>query len=230
MQQAPAGPGLSVGQIERDRRVPGADQTLGNFPSLPPAGRLLAAVFPPNPFTPHPRAVIGHRNPSGVTFRQVRANSARFSCFAPNCRGVLTTTASSARDASRGQDEIKANLPLGEGPIQPLPTPHPNSRGVRQLLQDILRPRPDPGNNVRGMPRPPASGRGERCRTVPSRLAPLIPGSCPRVRWGLSPCHRRCSSSSIRISIQRDASHFSEQRLLSLPPLCQKNPTKPTCN
>lgn len=34
VQQAPAGPSLSVGQIEWDCRVPRAYQTLGNFPSL----------------------------------------------------------------------------------------------------------------------------------------------------------------------------------------------------
>jgi len=41
VQQAPAGPSLSAGQIERDRCVPGAYQTSGNFASLQPAACWL---------------------------------------------------------------------------------------------------------------------------------------------------------------------------------------------
>lgn len=52
VQQAPAGPSLSVGQIERDRHVPRAYQTLGNFPSLQPAACWLQFFHPtPSPNT-----------------------------------------------------------------------------------------------------------------------------------------------------------------------------------
>ena len=52
VQQAPADPSLSVGQIEWDCRVPGAYQTLGNFPSLQPAACWLRFFHPtPSPST-----------------------------------------------------------------------------------------------------------------------------------------------------------------------------------
>lgn len=52
VQQAPAGPSLSVGQIEWDCRVPRAYQTLGNFPSLQLATCWLRFFHPtPSPNT-----------------------------------------------------------------------------------------------------------------------------------------------------------------------------------
>lgn len=45
---------------------------LGKLP-LPPAGCLLAVLFPSKPFTQHPRNIIGHHNLLGLTFQQVRA-------------------------------------------------------------------------------------------------------------------------------------------------------------
>jgi len=132
--------------------------------------------------------------------------------FTPYCYGVLATSASPRRDFSWGQDEIKPSVPSVEGPIQP-----PHSHGVWQLLQDILRPRPDPGNNAQGNPRPPASGRGERCRPVPSRLSPLASGSGPFCGVLSSSCG--CSSFSVPISPSEAlASRFGGQRRLCLPP------------
>lgn len=69
-----------------------------------------------------------------------------------------------------------------------------------QLLQDILQPQPDLGNNAQGIPLPPMSGQVERCWLVPSRLSALTSGSGPFL--GLQQ-HLSRSSSSTCISIHR---------------------------
>lgn len=62
VQQAPARPSRTDrAGASRPRGL----SDLGKLP-LPPAGRLLAAVFPANPFTRHPHKVTGHYNPPGV--------------------------------------------------------------------------------------------------------------------------------------------------------------------
>lgn len=51
-EQAPADPSLSVGQIEQDRRVPGAYQTLET--SSPSSRPLAGCVFSTQPLHPTP--------------------------------------------------------------------------------------------------------------------------------------------------------------------------------
>lgn len=78
------GASQTVGQIEPERRVPRAYQTLGNFsPSLP-----LAAAFPANPFARHPRKVPGHHNPLGFNFPTDETKLNQFSRFALNYYGT----------------------------------------------------------------------------------------------------------------------------------------------
>lgn len=81
-----------------------------------------------------------------------------------------------------------------------------------QPLQDILQPWPDLGNNARGIPLPPASGRGERCRLVPSRSA-LGCGSGPFPRL----------LQHLNFHPQAPASHLSGERLLLVPSCLVQN-------
>lgn len=130
-----------AGQIEPERRVPRAYQTLGNFPSLPPA-----AACPANPFTQHPQKGTGHYNPLSFNFPTYEAELEPFSCFTLNHYGVPTTLASPICDFSQRKDEIKPSVPLVVGPHCPSAPPHHLCRcWVQKLLQDILRAWPDLG-------------------------------------------------------------------------------------
>lgn len=89
VQQAPAS--QFIGRADRAGllRFQGLSD-LGKLP-LPPASRLLAAVFPPNPFAQHPHNITGHYNPLTFTFQQVSVYQAA-PHFAPNRYDVPATS------------------------------------------------------------------------------------------------------------------------------------------
>lgn len=220
VQQAPARPS----QADRaGASCPQGLSDLGKLP-LPPAGCLLAAVFPANPFTRHPRKVTGHYNPLGFNFPADETKLKQFSCFTLNYYDVFKTSASSACDFSRRKDEIKPSVSLVAVPHCPNAPPHHLCRcWVQQLLQDILRAWPDSGNNELGISWPCTSGEVRSASgSFPSPTIVSGSGSFPGGWWHLS---HSCSSFSNQISIQRLLLPTSVSRSSSpsLPPALSKN-------